>query len=351
MEVIFEEINIQDENDPKVQEFHNFRKQMHEELTPNEYYASNKEFKEFKSDKDLVEKIYLIRNKENGELVGSLEITAFNPESPRFETNRYYIMGKINLKKEFRRQKIGSQALAFIYDYMMANQKGILVMNSTHPSGLMFFKGIGAEIAFEGIQNKLLLSEVDWEMINKWLDEGKKALPNEKLVIYDMVPFEILKDYTRLFVDTNLNVKYDELSMEEKFFAEQAIKEQIELLQNIQAKQMIFTLKKKEGTTTGVLETYFLFNASEIIRQGFFGVLQDEKAEIREKYLRALMLKYIKDNLPDAKYILMVSKNAKEPLSETSQQLGFKEDLHSYSAQIDIEEIRRYLMSKGYIKE
>ena len=351
MEITFEEINIHDKNDPKVQEFHEFRKEIHDELTPQEYFADKDEFTRFKEDKDLIEKIYLIKEKESGKLLGSLEITTFNPEAPNYEMNKYYILGKINIKKEYRRKKIGSLALAFIYDYMMVHQKGILVMNSTHESGVKFFKGIGAEIAFEGIEDKLILEEIDWNKIERWYQEGKKELPDEQLVFYEEVPLEILRDYTRLFVNTNLNVNYDDLSLEEKFFAEQAIKEQIELLQSMDVNQMIFTLKNSTGETTAVLESYFLYSSEETIRQGFFGVLQDEKSEYREKFLRAIMLKHIKENLPNAKYFVMLRKDASASISDINQELGFKENLHSYSAQIDIEEIRKYLFDKGFISK
>ena len=78
----------------------------------------------------------------------------------------------INVLADYHRKGIGTSLLKVCVQEALALNRTVIETGTDHDSGRAFLKKHGAEFTIEAAENRLELEDVDWDMMQAWVDEG-----------------------------------------------------------------------------------------------------------------------------------------------------------------------------------
>ena len=126
--------------------------------------------------------------------VGYFSIHHPKPESPDYESNKDRIYVEPVVLAPHRRQGIGSQLLPLYVSYAQKVGATWIEWDTKFESGFRFSEKIGAIQAGQERTNRLVVAEVDWDMMQRWVDQGQSNNPDVRLVRVPDVPESGLLD-------------------------------------------------------------------------------------------------------------------------------------------------------------
>lgn len=118
------------------------------------------------------------------------------PGTAGHESNKHLFWADIYVHPDHRRQGIGASWLPLILELMDTHGCTVVGIGTEDPPGHSFLKWIGAAPKLSGAENRLKLADVDWKMVERWIEEGPKRSPLTKLEIYEgPLPEAMLGDF------------------------------------------------------------------------------------------------------------------------------------------------------------
>lgn len=198
-------------SDIEWERFHEYRKKKHSEVNPGDPVSSD-EFTKNSMQQNVqnpefgVHLLSVIDNKTNkqiGDVMQGLILEA----SPSYEGTKHLIQFDIYLLSPYRRKGIGTRLLKQVYDFTIEQNKTLLVTGSSEEDGKAFLKTIGAQVALSGVDSRLQLSDVDWEMIDSWAKAGPIRSSSSSLEIVQKIPDELLEEFCKVYTEVTKDRK------------------------------------------------------------------------------------------------------------------------------------------------
>ncbi len=330
--------------------YHEFRKIRHEEVNPDDPYTDNEtaenNIKTSMNHPEIDIYLYSIIDNTKDKQIGIMNNFVIKKTASSYEGNKHLIQFDISILAPYRRKGIGMKALKSLYDFAIENNKTTLITNSNEEDGKKFLETIGAQTALTGVENRLNLEEVDWEMISKWEKEGPEKSPKTKLQFFYTIPENIIKQYSETYTETNNQQPLGDLDIGDIIFTPETLRQMEKRTKDLGRKQMTYITVEHDGEISGLTEMIYRPERDYIIEQLLTGVKDKHRSRGLGKWLKAVMLLRVKEEFPNVKIVSTGNATTNAPMLSINDRLGFKIYKESITGQLTVEDLGKYLESK-----
>ena len=191
-------------------------------------------------------------------LVGYLSLHHPKPESPDYESNKGRIYVEPVVLAPSRRQGIGMQLLPLYVDYARKVGATWIEWDTKFESGMRFSEKIGATEAGRQRTNRLAVVEVDWDMMQRWVDQGQANNPEVTLIrIADVPEPGLLDSYCDLHANINRLQPMDEVEGTMYTLTPEEFVKEARQLETRKIERVILCTRQPDGTLSGLTDMYF----------------------------------------------------------------------------------------------
>lgn len=270
---------------------------------------------------------WLILDKEK--VIGRFDVSWENEKSPSYEENKKYTNISIILHPSYRRKGIGHKALIIALQKIKDEKPETvtLVSEATLESGKSFLKKLGGKIAIEGAENRLYLRDVNWDLMDQWITEGRELAKQEGVTLKSFTnhcPDDVVEEYVSVYEETMNQQPLGDFDGKIGYTVESFREQEARF-----AKQNIdwYTMytEEQDGHVSGLTEMIFLKEMNHKAMQNLTGVKKEYRGRKLGKWLKAEMLRFITDKYPSIKYISTNNATTNAPMLSINTRMGFKE--------------------------
>jgi GNAT superfamily N-acetyltransferase len=282
----------------------------------------------------------------NGEIISGFHTYLPFPDSPGYESNKHLLNADLAVLTPHRRKGIGTALLRQALSLMEENDKSVLTLGTEEDDGHAFLKAIGAQPKLEGAENRLALNEVDWDMVARWVKEGREGNPDTEFVFYEnRIPEEHLAEIAPVFTELLNTMPFDDLDHGDIVMTPELFKEWYDQMDQLKIDHHIYMTKEPDGAISGMTDVSWAPQTAERITQNFTGVRPEHRGRGLGKWLKAAMLEYIRGRYPQVEFVSTGNANSNDPMLAINRKLGFKTHKGGTSYQISREDVAKYLAS------
>jgi len=330
--------------------FHEFRKVRHEEVNPDDPYIDNetaeKNIKTSMNHPEIDFFLYSMIDSTKNKQIGTMQNIVIKKTASSYKGNEHLIQFDLSILAPYRRKGIGTKALKLLYNFAKENNKTTLISGTDEVDGKKFLEIIGAQTALTGVENRLNLEEVDWEMISKWEKEGPERSPRTKLQFFYTIPENIIKKYSEIYTETNNQQPLGDLDVGDIVFTPATLRQMEKRHKDLGRKQLTYITVEHDGEISGLTEMLYRPERDYIIEQLLTGVKDKHRGRGLGKWLKATMLLRIKEEFPNVKIVSTGNARTNAPMLSINDRLGFKVHKESITGQLIVETLGKYLESK-----
>lgn len=330
--------------------YHEYRKIRHCEANPDDPFVDNET-----TEKSLIMQanhpefnfqFAAVLDSSSNKFVGRVVYGGFRETSASYEGNKHLLQFDLVLLKEYRNKGIETEVMKQIYEYGKKNNHSTLVSGSDEEDGKAFLKEIGAQTALSGVENRLKLDDVDWDMINIWAKEGPERSPNTELKLVYSIPDDILEMYCKVYTETMNQQPFGDLDINDIVFTPELFRETEKRRAALGRKHVTFYTLESNGDISGLTEIEYRPERESMAEQLLTGVQEKYRGSGLGKWLKAVMLLKIKEEFPKVKIITTGNATTNSPMLSINDRLGFKPHKEGITAQLTLESLEKYLENK-----
>jgi mycothiol synthase len=292
----------------------------------------------------VVIRLFYVRTA-TGELIASGNATWLATDE-----NKHLLQVGIGVLPPHRRRGIGTALLAKIVE--VAEQEGRTVLlggsNERVPSGAAFAEAVGAKAALAEHTNRLVLADVDRDMIAQWIDDGPKRAPGYSLVSCDgPYPEELAEQIVDLGQVMNTAPRGD-IDMEDWHWTLDQMREaEKELVASGTDRWYIAARHDETGQLVGFTELFYNAKTQpETMFQGGTGVRPEHRGHALGKWLKAVNIDRIFRERPEIVDIRTGNADSNDAMLGINKALGFKPYYANTAWQISLDEAKAYVDSR-----
>ena len=265
------------------------------------------------------------------------------------DENKHMANANISVLSEYRGRGIARAMLPLILE-AVEEDKRTLIMGSTServPAGAEFALAIGAESGLDLHVNRLVLAEVDRDLVQRWIDEGPSRAPGYSLVTVDgRYPDDLIDDIVDVMHVMN-DAPRDDLQMEDmKITVEQMREMEKGMLAQNAEHWSIFARHDESERFAGLTDVVWDPDQPETVFQGNTGVRPEHRGHALGKWLKAVMLKRVLEERPNVVDIRTGNADSNDAMLGINKELGFKPYIAAANWQVPTEKVRAYLASR-----
>lgn len=258
------------------------------------------------------------------ETIGS-GTTSWVVDGPMFETNRHLMWGGVAVLCAHRRRGIGTALARLVADEMVTQDRTVLTTGTDEDDGRAFLAWLGAEVKMEAAENRLALADVDWSMVERWAAEGPVRSPDTTLVFWEhRLPESEHVAYSAALTRLLNTMPHDDLDHGDIVMRPEDLQDMQTRLESVGGSIHTLITREPDGTISGVTDVAYTPGRPDRVMQQFTGVDPDHRGRGLGKWLKAAMLRYIRDAYPDAKTVVTGNANSNDPMLSINRRLGFR---------------------------
>lgn len=276
--------------------------------------------------------------------IGWVEFEVFRPGSPSYEGNKNLAMTEIALLEPHRRRGLGRILLAKLVDLASEHGKTTLMGGSPEADGKGFARAVGAEIALQGLENRLDLGAVDWEMVTSWADAGPTRSPETTLHWYvNQIEASILDVYCKFYTEVFNQQPFGTMALQDVVFTADEFRDREARVVDVHGQWVTAVSQEANGDISGMTEMFYFPDRRHLINQGLTGVGEAYRGRGLGKWLKAAMLLRVRDDFPQVSVVSTGNATTNEAMLSINRRLGFKEHKESENFQIAVDDVKAYL--------
>jgi GNAT superfamily N-acetyltransferase len=226
---------------------------------------------------------------------------------------------------DHRRRGIGRSWIPLVLEIMERYSYTTVGIEGEEASGHAFLKWIGAEAKLTGAENRLKLADVDWALMRRWVEEGRRRSPETKFESYDgRLPESMLEDYSPQLSSMLNTMPFEDLDHGEIVETPEMIKEWFARMDmSGDAGHWMFT-REPDGVISGITDMYYAPYSPTLVHQGFTGVRPDARGRGLGKWLKAAMVIHMRELYPKAEWFITDNAGSNAPMLAINTKMGFK---------------------------
>jgi mycothiol synthase len=253
-------------------------------------------------------------------------------------TNMHLGWLEISVHSEFRRMGLGQKLLEHVLRVAKRENRKILIFGTSEriPSGAAFAEKIGAKHGIENHTNRLLLEELDREMLQSWIANA----PNDEfeLLFYtEDYPEHELEAFCELFDVMNTAPRGELEINDEKTTVEKLLQWQNQRKAAGWQRCLALVKERSTGRFAGFSETGWQPNRPHILGQWGTGVNPVYRGKGLGKWLKAAMLEKVLSERPEINQVRTGNADSNGPMLKINHALGFKPYIANTDWQLEVD--------------
>lgn len=283
---------------------------------------------------------------DNAHCVGYCTISHPKPENPDYAANKDRIYVEPVVLARYRRQGVGTQLLPLIVNHAQKVGATWIQWDTKFESGFRFSEKIGATEVGRQRTNRLTVDQLNWEMMQRWVDESRSHHPDVELVRFVNLPVPGLIDpICDLITDINRNQPRDDLEgMSFTLTSEEFISENKRLKER-KIERVIICTREPDDTLSGMTDMFYSEAKPTHANVSLTGVRREYQNRGLGKWLKAAMMLDMRERYPNVRFVDTDNFNNNRPMLNINDRMGFelfeqfvfyKVRLHDLAAKVDI---------------
>ncbi len=330
--------------------FHTYRRLRHKEADPDDPL----------SDDETVERRMISNWPWPGSETETFHFAAVDPDGPDIQIGYLYVgmVAKDSLTDEnkhvawvqvavlapHRRRGIGRKLLAKAAALAKERGKSLVISNCDEEDGKAFIEAIGAQVAQRRQENRLYLDRIDWQMVERWAEQGPSRSPNATLQWFvNRIDDAIIEEYCKMYTETFNQRPLDELGMGDVIFTPEMHRERETTNTEVGETWLTAITRETDGSISGLTEVLYSADRETMIQQLLTGVKEPYRGSGLGKWLKAAMLQRVRKEFPQVKVVTTDNATSNAAMLSINERLGFKTHKEPITAQITLESLERYL--------
>jgi len=218
--------------------------------------------------------------------------------------------------------------------------------NSRCSAGSEFLKETGAEKISEGHLNKLVLSEVNRDIIEKWAgypDESSMQIQiGEWEGLFPDDRIKEISDFYQAVFDADASNKNSRVV----FSPEMVLKGEQASFSGDTKKLTVFATDSDNGKLLGLTEIRWPSSRPSILSQGYTAVIPEARGMGIGRRLKAEMVSRVISNFNRAECIRAGNDADNAPIQKINHELGFRHFITNYTWKIETDALIKYVESR-----
>jgi GNAT superfamily N-acetyltransferase len=249
---------------------------------------------------------------------------SYDPElSPDYESNKHVFQARISVAPSYRRKKIASFLLKYINETASLMGRDTVVAEVDNTLGLNFCKYLQGELVHEEVQHRLYMEDIDWQLVEKWIEKGRIKSPKTKIELFQECPESDIEEFSRVY--TEIINQRPTGDMEQELITtpeSRRIEERNLKKRGIEWYTMIS--REPYARISGLTDIMYNPEEPHRVNQYFTGVLAKYRRRGLAKRLKAEMLVVIKNKFPEVEHITTSTARNNRPMRSINKELGFQ---------------------------
>ena len=305
--------------------YHELRRLRHAELFPDHPLRPDEIVEANMKKRDPIDFHHFFEVSRGGAAISTFHCEAVRPENPEYATNKHLLWVDAYVRPEERRRGVGMRWLNVVVQMLDEHDARVFGMSADNEAAHAFLKWLGATPKLTDIESRLNLSEVDWAMVARWVEEGRERSPQTRLEIYDgSLPREMWDDFAAqrsLLLNT---IPFEGLEMGDIVITPEKIGDWIERAKVTHTVWHNILTREPDGTISGMTDVEWTSYGRKQIQQQFTGVLPAARGRGIGKWIKAAMLLHMRELYPDAESVVTDNAHSNAPMLKINRDLGFK---------------------------
>jgi GNAT superfamily N-acetyltransferase len=330
--------------------YHAFRRRREQELRPSEPSTLTDEQVEtqLKEQHPTYLRRWWVLISEEAGVISEFMILVTKPEAPEHESSRHLLLADGAVLREYRRRSIGTMWARKALELMEEHAREVLSTRTEEANGHTFLSWLGAECKQVMAENRLDFQQVDWGLVESWVEAGRRRSPGVALELYeDRIPDEMMEEYCPVLNVLTNSMPFDELDYGHLALTPKVLKEQYRIFQEIGGLHHSLIARSEDGRIIGLTDVLYMLAKPTYIYQRFTGVLAECRGSGLGKWLRAAMLQYLRGKYPETRWVVSDNAASNAAVLAIIRQLGFKEYQPYGLYQISRQKLARKLGAVG----
>lgn len=231
----------------------------------------------------------------------------------------------VNVLPDLRRQGLGSMIFGQVLNHARSISLSKIICQTHHQSGEEFTAKRGGKVVAKESTRTLLIQNVDWDMIDDWIATGKTRNPSLSLVFSKHVEDSMIPDLATVSLEIEqdlMSLNASQIDISYEFEVEEWKRRQAEATSPNQSRLFLF-VHDGCGEIVGYSNVSIQNSDPTFARQGMTAVKKDCRGAGIGKLLKAVMLRFIKDNHPEIVKISTGNNDLNAPIVAINEKLGF----------------------------
>ncbi len=308
-------------------------------ITPHDIRIRN--FREYNVPGEILI-MKVVQLEESKEFIARLFFGTVNEESKEYEKTKHIANVEVTVLKEFSDTDLADKLFKIAFE-LTKKYKLITVIEgcSVLEREWELWSKFGGKKTAEGEVNRLYLDEVDWRLMKKWKAEGQKRAKEDGISIqlFQDCPEEIIEEFTAFSTEIMNLVPFENLEWSPSEETPKTRREHEDRLKKVDYNWYTLVTREKNGALSGMTEIQQSKNRSYRINQELTGVKLEYRGRGLGKWLKAEMLFFIKEKLPEAILIHTGNAAVNAPMLSINRRMGFKKYLTERCYTIKLEEL------------
>jgi GNAT superfamily N-acetyltransferase len=261
------------------------------------------------------------------------------------KTNQHIIRPWISVRAEYRRRRIATALLGLVADVAETVGRRLLVATTSDriPAGESFARQVGADVALEQHINRLILAEVDRDLVDRWIEEGPRRAEGYSLIPIDgAYPDDLVESAVNVGMVMNTAPRGDLDAEDEQWTVEDARDRERYMAKMGTERWSLFARHDDSGEVVGFTEVGWNAKEPETVWQWGTGVRPEHRGHALGKWLKAAMLRRILSERPSVD-VRTGNADSNDAMLGINRALGFRPFHSDVMWQVDIERVRAYL--------
>ncbi|HVF11618.1 MAG TPA: hypothetical protein VNA87_00885 [Actinomycetota bacterium] len=326
---------------------HDFRRNWHTETRPDDPFDPDDVFEKSLLHKDPFSETVRWLSLAKGEPVGYLRISRHTPASPEYESNKHLVRASGEILPVFRRQGLGTTFAKMLHDLMEDWNTHVSTAWTDEEDGHSFLKALGAGAKYTEADNRLDLADVDWELMQSWVDDAATRSPGTKVLIFEnRFPGELLEEYLPVYTEIHNDMPLEDLDKGAQIYDASRWSEINDWFTQVGAAHHTCIARDPDGQISALTDVVYQPATPRFIQQWATGVPKHHRGRGLGKAVKATMLLRLKELYPDARFILTGNANSNDPMLSINHAMGFRKHRDWVGYQFSSETLGQWLASR-----
>jgi GNAT superfamily N-acetyltransferase len=277
---------------------------------------------------------------DGNQMLSWFSAVATKPGTPEYDTNKHLLWANISVLQDHRRQGIGQSWIPLILEIMDRHSNTKLGIGTEEESGNAFLKWLGAEAKMTELESRVQLADIDWAMLQRWVDEGSQRSPATKLEVYDgRLPESIWEDYCPQLTSLMNTMPWEELDRGDIVITPEVMAEWSARmdLRNTSGHWML--TREPSRVISGITNMEYFPYSPTMVHQNFTGVRPDARGRGLGKWIKGAMAIHMRDLYPEAKLFVTANAGSNGPMLAINRAMGFRTSRETCEYQISRDDL------------